>query len=197
MLDQPANRDLSDPAQSSRRPGPGHRAPNRPKKPEEASDAPGKDSPKRKGAIVNRRGPSEIDRAIRMSQALSGRSGVRSDKKMVEGATSRGTVVRIDRAKGFGFLIDAAGEQRFFHRSAVLDGGFSSLKEQQIVEFEAHGDDRGARAIKVRPADGPVPSGKSPQRVPSSPKAPKANGWRSDLMPFRSGSVPPNPRKRI
>ncbi len=195
MLDRPENSDPRGREKSSR--GRNDASPPRERKFASASDGEGKQPAKRKGPIVNRRGPSEVDRAIRMSQASTGRPAP-SGRKVADGSTARGTVVRIDRAKGFGFLIDAAGEQRFFHRSAVLDGGFANLKEQQTVEFEAHGDERGARALKVRPAGSPAPSGKSPQRTPASPKAPKSTGWRSDLMPFRNGSTPPaTGRKRI
>lgn len=195
MLDQSPNSDHGEQRKPPRRRSDGYQAPGRPKKPSPASFSEGKEPPKRKGAVVNRRGPSEIDRALRMSQAMNARPGA-SDRKVAEGSTSRGTVVRIDRAKGYGFLVDSAGEQRFFHRSAVLDGGFAGLKEQQTVEFEARGDERGARAIKVRPSTGPAPATRAPQRPQSSPKAPRAAGWRSDLMPFRNGATPPPAGRR-
>jgi CspA family cold shock protein len=109
----------------------------------------------------------------------------------------RGTVVRLDRSKGYGFVLDSSGEQRFFHRSAVLDDKFDSLQEQQSVEFEPYSDERGARAQKVRPAGTAVrPESMSPSRP--SPRAPKAAApvWKSDLSPFRNGSGSSANRKR-
>ncbi len=196
MLDQPdsfepfGNGGLKprrkDPAASPRRP--------RPAPPVDSGEP--KRTAKGKVPIINQKGPSEVDRAIRMAKANSARPAA-SGRKIAEGTQGRGTVVRIDRVKGFGFLVDAAGEQRFFHRSAVLDSGFANLKEQQTVDFEAHNDERGARAVKVRPASSSAPSGKSSGRTPASPKTAKpASGWRSDLMPFRSGTSSPTPGRK-
>jgi cold shock protein len=155
----------------------------------------GRDPRKKRVRVVNRRGPSEIDKAIRMSQSLKEQAKGAS-RKGPEKKLSRGTIIRIDRSKGFGFVIDSAGEHRFFHRSAVLEGGFAALKEQQLVEFEPQSDERGARAVNVRPA-GTTPradkpsSSLHPMRKPSSTPA-----WRSDLSPFRNGKGSPNsPRK--
>lgn len=188
MQDQPENRDSRSERGSPRRRDGSTASPTSERKFVASSSGEGKQPPKRKGPVVNRRGPSEVDRAIRMSQAKNARPS--SGRKVADGTVSRGTVVRVDRAKGFGFLIDSAGEQRFFHRSAVLDGGFANLKEQQTVEFEAHGDERGARALKVKPVGSSPASSKPAQRTPASPKTSKPTGWRSDLMPFRSGSTP-------
>lgn len=198
MLDQPENTGPREEKSPPERRNFAALSPNREGKTLVATPSSGKEAPRRKGPIVNRRGPSEVDRALRMSQASNGRPAA-SGRKLPEGSVSRGTVIRIDRAKGFGFLIDSTGEQRFFHRSAVLDGGFPALKEQQSVEFEAHADERGARALKVRPVGSSAPSSKSPQRPQSSPKSPKGSAWRSDLMPFRSGTATPTSpgRKRI
>lgn len=146
---------------------------------------------RKKVPIVNRRGPSEVDRAIRMSKASNGRSPG-TGRRLPEGSMSHGTVVRIDRAKGFGFLVDSAGEQRFFHRSSVLDGSFAALKEQQAVEFQVHNDERGARALKVRPSSVPDRAAKPSPRPRPSSKEEKAPTWRSALSPFRSGTSIPS-----
>lgn len=151
---------------------------------------------RKKTPIVNRRGPNEVDKAIQMSLAKKGQARPMGRKPEGNGV-SRGTVIRIDAAKGYGFLIDSAGEQRFFHRSSVLQDGFASLKEQQSVEFEPHKDDRGSRALKVRPAGGPVRPSKPSQSAKPAPKAAKTSTWRSDLSPFRSGTGSPDrSRKR-
>ncbi len=153
-------------------------------------------APKRKGPIVNRRGPSELSRALQMM----GRTGTgrpsSSGRKLASGGSARGTVVRLDKAKGYGFLVDATGEQRFFHRTSVLDGGFDALKEQQAVDFEPYNDERGARAQKVRPAGADVRDSAPAQKAKPSPKAPKAPAWKSDLSPFRDGSGAPAPGRR-
>ena len=161
-----------------------------------ATRGPGRDPKKKKVRVVNRRGPSEIDKAIRMSNALREQART-TTRKPSEKALARGTVIRIDKAKGFGFVIDSAGEHRFFHRSSVLDGGFATLKEQQLVEFEPHSDERGARALKVRPA-GAGPSGNKPAQPARPARTPaKTTTWRSNLSPFRSGgNAPESPRKR-
>jgi cold shock CspA family protein len=105
--------------------------------------------------------------------------------------------VRLDKSKGYGFLVDSSGEQRFFHRSAVLNSGFDALTEQQAVDFEPYVDERGARAQKVRPAGTAVKESDSTRAPKPSPKTPKASAWKSDLSPFRNGSGAPAPgRKR-
>lgn len=146
---------------------------------------------------MNRRGPSELDRAMEMMGRLAGtRPPTQPRKNGNAQRIARGTVSHIDRVKGYGFLVDAMGEQRFFHRSAVAENGFPSLKEQQAVEFEPHSDERGARALNVRPA-GTTPKGPKPAQ-PTKPtaKSPKAPAWRSDLSPFRGGfGAPSHPRK--
>lgn len=154
--------------------------------------------PKRKGPIVNRRGPSEVSRALdKMGQNGNGRTPARPGRKPALGSVARGTVVRIDKAKGYGFLVDSAGEQRFFHRTAVLEGQFDALTEQQAVDFEPYTDERGARAQKVRVAGAaPRESAQQPRPARPSPKTTKAPAWKSDLSPFRNGSGAPTPGKR-
>ncbi len=104
----------------------------------------------------------------------------------------------MDRSKGYGFIVDSSGEQRFFHKTAVLGGGFEALEEQQAVEFEPYSDERGARAQKVRPAGATVREESSARPAkPTPPKpAPKSPSWKSDLSPFRSGFGAPSNRKR-
>ena len=77
-----------------------------------------KNAPKRKVPIVNRRGPSEVSRARQMMSNMNGKAA--PGKKPAQAGIGKGTVIRMDRAKGYGFIVDSAGEQRFFHRTAVL-----------------------------------------------------------------------------
>lgn len=61
-----------------------------------------------------------------------------------------GTIKRIARDKGFGFIRDSAGQEFFFHRSSV-QGSFDDLREGQRVNFEEEQSNKGPRAGNVRP----------------------------------------------
>ena len=61
-----------------------------------------------------------------------------------------GTIKRIQREKGFGFIRDASGQELFFHRSAV-QGSFEDLSEGQRVTFDEEQSEKGPRAGNVRP----------------------------------------------
>lgn len=77
-----------------------------------------------------------------------------------------GTITSL-RDRGFGFITPDAGTtggDLFFHQSAVADGGFDQLQEQQRVSFDQEPDPRDAtrqRAVRVTPladeSDPPVP----------------------------------------
>ena len=54
--------------------------------------------------------------------------------------------------KGFGFIQDdQGGEDVFVHFSVVEMDGFKSLKEGQVVEYEAETSGKGLKATKVKP----------------------------------------------
>ena len=61
-----------------------------------------------------------------------------------------GTVKRLVRDRGFGFIQGQDGVELFFHRSAFSGGGFDTLTEGQAVEFEVEQGDKGPRAAKMR-----------------------------------------------
>jgi CspA family cold shock protein len=61
-----------------------------------------------------------------------------------------GTIKRLQRDKGFGFIRDGAGQDFFFHRSSV-QGDFDGLREGQRVNFEEEPSPKGLRAGNVRP----------------------------------------------
>ena len=61
-----------------------------------------------------------------------------------------GTVKRIQRDKGFGFIRDTNGQEFFFHRSSV-QGSFEDLSEGQRVSFDEEQSAKGPRAGNVRP----------------------------------------------
>jgi CspA family cold shock protein len=63
----------------------------------------------------------------------------------------QGQVKKINADRGFGFIGSGSGEDVFFHRSAVADGGFDLLREGQEVTYETESSPRGPRARDVRP----------------------------------------------
>jgi len=63
----------------------------------------------------------------------------------------QGTIKRIIRDRGFGFLRSADGQEVFFHRSSLQQLSFDAIKEGQTVEFEMENGDKGPRATKVNP----------------------------------------------
>ena len=69
---------------------------------------------------------------------------------------AKGTIKRIVRDRGFGFIQpEGSSEELFFHKSALESGSFEELTEGGTVEFEAEPDpkrpDRN-QAARVRPA---------------------------------------------
>ena len=62
---------------------------------------------------------------------------------------SSGTIKRLARDKGFGFIRDEGGQEWFFHRSSV-QGSFEDLDEGQRVSFEEEQSAKGPRAGNVR-----------------------------------------------
>ena len=64
----------------------------------------------------------------------------------------RGTVVRLIRDRGFGFIRLEDGSEVFFHHSSMNPGEFDSLHDGEEVEFTIEQDPRGrgSRAANVR-----------------------------------------------
>jgi len=61
-----------------------------------------------------------------------------------------GTIRRLEKYHGFGFIKMAGGKDLFFHRSAVEGSVFYSLKEGQSVEFKIGLGSKGLQAFNVR-----------------------------------------------
>ncbi len=61
-----------------------------------------------------------------------------------------GTITKIVRDRGFGFIRDAEGQEYFFHQSTVRDTPFTDLTEGATVEFDAVNTPKGPRAELVR-----------------------------------------------
>jgi CspA family cold shock protein len=66
----------------------------------------------------------------------------------------QGTVKRIIRDRGFGFIRSAEGREIFFHRSSLKGLNFDTVKEGDVVEFEVEDGPKGPRAVSVRAAAG-------------------------------------------
>ena len=63
----------------------------------------------------------------------------------------KGTVKRVVKDKGFGFLKCDDGREIFFHASGILGGvPFAGLKEGQAVTFEVEKGPKGAKAFDIR-----------------------------------------------
>ena len=62
-----------------------------------------------------------------------------------------GTIKTLRTEKGFGFIKDAAGNEYFFHRSAVQGESIDNLREGDSVDFElGQAGPKGPRAESVR-----------------------------------------------
>jgi len=65
-------------------------------------------------------------------------------------AAVQGTIKRLVREKGFGFVAAADGQEYFFHQSSCES--FDSLREGGTVTFEPGQGPKGPRAENVRSA---------------------------------------------
>jgi len=63
---------------------------------------------------------------------------------------STGTIGRLVRDHGFGFIRAADGIDLFFHRSEIEDVSFVSLQEGQRVVFKVSLSPKGLKATKVK-----------------------------------------------
>ncbi len=61
-----------------------------------------------------------------------------------------GTIKKVVRERGFGFISDTDGRELFFHQSGIVDAQFDALKETSKVEFDVEDSPKGPRAINVR-----------------------------------------------
>ena len=61
-----------------------------------------------------------------------------------------GTIKRLVRERGFGFILGQDGTELFFHRSALQGEGFDTLTEGQAVEFEVEKGAKGPRAANMK-----------------------------------------------
>jgi CspA family cold shock protein len=63
---------------------------------------------------------------------------------------ARGTVKWFSDQKGYGFIQqDGGGEDVFVHFSQIVQEGYRSLAQDDIVEFEVQPGERGLKAVNV------------------------------------------------
>ena len=62
----------------------------------------------------------------------------------------QGTIKRVVRDRGFGFILTSDGQEVFFHRNGLQGMVFEGLKEGAPVEFEVEQGAKGPRATNVR-----------------------------------------------
>ena len=62
----------------------------------------------------------------------------------------KGTIKKLIRERGFGFISDTDGREVFFHQSGLVDAKFDTLNEGQEVEFDVERSQKGPRAINIR-----------------------------------------------
>ncbi len=62
----------------------------------------------------------------------------------------QGTIKRLVRDRGFGFIRSADGQEVFFHRTSLQNLSFEGLREGENVEFEVERGEKGPRAVNVR-----------------------------------------------
>jgi ribosomal subunit interface protein len=62
-----------------------------------------------------------------------------------------GEVVSLMPTKGHGYIRTPDGGELYFHRNAVLDGGFDALELGSEVRFEAEQDEHGPQATSIHP----------------------------------------------
>ncbi|MBM3821156.1 MAG: cold shock domain-containing protein [Acidimicrobiia bacterium] len=67
-------------------------------------------------------------------------------------ATQNGTIKRMVKDKGFGFIAGSDGNEYFFHQSSCGSVRFDDMREGQSVSFNATQGPKGPRAENVEPA---------------------------------------------
>ena len=66
----------------------------------------------------------------------------------------QGSISRIVRDRGFGFIQFESGKDVFFHKSGLQNLAFDDLEVGETVEFEMEKTEKGLRASFVRPNGG-------------------------------------------
>ena len=65
----------------------------------------------------------------------------------------KGTVKKLIRDRGFGFITAEDGTEIFFHRSDLVGLDFDSMEEGIAVEYDMGTGPKGPRAMKVKASE--------------------------------------------
>jgi CspA family cold shock protein len=63
---------------------------------------------------------------------------------------SKGTVKRLMRERGFGFIAAEDGREIFFHRSELQNVDFDKLEQGDQLEFNVTKGDKGPKATDIK-----------------------------------------------
>ena len=61
-----------------------------------------------------------------------------------------GTIKRVFKDRGYGFIRTPEGQEVFFHRTGLRNARLESLTEGDTVEFEVESSPKGPRAINIQ-----------------------------------------------
>ncbi len=61
-----------------------------------------------------------------------------------------GTIKKLVRERGFGFISDTDGRELFFHQSGLVEAKYDALTEGQKVSFEVEQSPKGPRAVQIQ-----------------------------------------------
>jgi len=94
----------------------------------------------------------ELDLTWFSHHPLAARGRQRDFHLQKEPVMTTGTVKFFNATKGFGFISPEDGSKDVFvHISAVEASGLSTLDRDQKVEFEVEPDQRGPKAVNIKP----------------------------------------------
>ncbi|MFW5718314.1 MAG: HPF/RaiA family ribosome-associated protein [Spirochaetota bacterium] len=94
-----------------------------------------------------------FDAAERQIKELHERQ--RGDVKQSAESDFVGIVTRVFPEEGYGFIMDPSEQDIYFHRNAVLGGGFDRITEGTAVWYQTEVGDDGLQATSVRIEDKP------------------------------------------
>lgn len=61
-----------------------------------------------------------------------------------------GKVKWFDNKRGYGFIAQDAGKDVFVHHSSIIGGGYKTLAEGEVVQFDLVTSDKGPKAMNVQ-----------------------------------------------
>ena len=61
-----------------------------------------------------------------------------------------GTIKKLVRDRGFGFITDTDSREVFFHQSSMIGTSFDALQGDEKVEFEIEQSPKGPRAVNIQ-----------------------------------------------